>query len=314
MSATTLLNVEAALGSIGSTGSAPVTLGPLTLQGVEVPSVLNVGGEQSLAVRKLLGGAHVIQTMGPDPAPITLSGMFTGPGALGRAQQLAGLRDVGMPLRLGFAGVSLMVVIRPSSYTYQQQGAVIPFQVTVEIQPTVVAAPSSGPSALSSLVGPDIASAATAVSNGIAQGSAFASDVIAQTQSVVGQITPFANLLGVGGPLAAASNQLTAAGGLAIAGTNFAAAPAAAASTITALSSACASLQTTIDQSGANIEGITAAAGPGNLVADMPSLLALTANMGAHAAAVQAGAYAGRATLNVQLASGTTTTPGLTHA
>ena len=314
MSATTLLNVEAALGSIGSTGSAPVTLGPLTLQGVEVPSALNVGGEQSLAIRKLLGGAHVIQSMGPDPAPITLAGMFTGPGALARAQQLAGLRDAGMPLRLAFAGVSLMVVIRPASYTYQQQGAVIPFSLTVEVQPTVPAASSTTPSALSSLVGPDIASAATTISNTVAQASAYAGAVTGQLQAVVGQVAPVANLLGAGGLLAGVEDKLTVVGTLAGAGTNFAAAPAAAASAITGLSGACASLQTTIEQAGANIEGITAAAGPGNLVADMPSLLALTTNMGVQAAAVQAGAYAGRATLNVQLASGTTTTPGLVHS
>ncbi len=309
-----LLNLETAIGSLGNTGTAPVTLGGLLLQGVEVPSRLAVGGDQALAVHKLIGGARVIQAMGPDPAPITLEGMFTGPGALARAQQLTALRDAGKPLRLGFAGVSLMVVIRPASYTYQQQGNVIPFQVTVEVQPTTAAASSTTPSALSALVGPDIASALTTVSNTVAQASAYAGAVVGQAQAIVGQITPVANLIGAGGLLAGVEDKLTVVGTLASAGTNFAAAPAAAASAITGLQSAGADLTTTLTQAGSNLTGLSAAANPGDLVADIPSLQAAIASAGAASAAATASGFLNRSVLNVQQAAGMTTTPALVHS
>ena len=309
-----LLNLESALGSLGRNSSTPVTLGGITLEGVEVPDRLTVAGDQALIVHKMIGGDRVIQAMGPDPAPITLAGMFTGPGALARAQQLAAMRDAGRQLRLAFAGVSLMVVIRPASYTYQQQGAVIPFSVGVEVQPSVPAASSTTPSALSSLVGPDVASAATAISNTVAQASATAGAAAGQLQAVVGQVAPVAGLIGAGGLLAGVEDRLTAVGTLASAGTNFAAAPAAAASAITGLQAAGADLNATLAQAGANLEGLSAAAGPGNLVADMPSLMAAVANAGAAAAAATAGGFVNRATINVQLASGATPTPAQVHS
>lgn len=128
-----LLNLETALGSLGRTSSPPVTLGTLTLTDVEVSNALEIGGKQELVVHKLVGGDRVIQVMGPDPDPIILAGMFTGPGAQVCALQLTKMCDVGSPVRLGFPGGSLMVVIRPVTYTYQQQGAVIPFRVTVKV-------------------------------------------------------------------------------------------------------------------------------------------------------------------------------------
>ena len=309
-----LLNFETAIGSLGNVGTAPVTLGGLLLQGVEVPSRLAIGGDQALTIHKLIGGDRVMQAMGPDPAPIELAGMFTGPGALARAQQLMALRDVGRPLRLAFAGISLMVVIRPASYTYQQQGAVIPYSLSVEVQPTVAAATSSAPSALSSLVGPDVASAVTAVSNTVAQASAYAGAVAGQLQAVVGQVAPVASLIGAGGLLAGVEDRLTVVGTLAGAGTNFAAAPAAAASAISGLQAAGAGLTATLTGAGANLVGISAAAGSGNLVADMPSLMAAIASAGAASAAATAGGFLNRSAINVQLASGVTATPALVHS
>ena len=309
-----LLNLETAIGSLGGFGKAPVTLGGLLLQGVEVPSRLAVGGDQALTVHKLIGGDRVIQAMGPDPAPITLEGMFTGAGALSRALQLTALRDAGQPVRLGYAGVSLMVVIRPAGYTYQQQGAVIPFQVTVEIQPTVASTASSTPSALSALVGPDVASAVTAVSNTVAQVSAYAGAVAGQLQAVVGQVAPVASLIGAGGLLARVEDRLTVVGTLAGAGSNFAAAPAAAASAITGLQTAGADLTATLTGAGANLTGISAAAGSGNLVADMPSLQSAIASAGAASAAATAAGFTNRSLINVQSAAGLTPTPAVVHS
>ncbi|MGI4945763.1 MAG: hypothetical protein ACRYHQ_35260 [Janthinobacterium lividum] len=301
-----ILNLETALGSLGRTSSAPVTLGPLVLTGVEVPDALAIGGQQALVIHKLVGGDRIIQSMGPDPDPITLAGMFTGPGAQARAIHLATLRDAGKPVRLGYPGGSLMVVIRPASYVYRLQGTVIPFQVTVEVLPTTVPPATASPAALSDLVRPDLASAATTISNTISTASAYAGVVAEQAQAIVGQVVPVANLVGAGGLLAGVEDRLTVVSGLATAGTNFAAAPAAAASALSGLQSAGTDLMTTINQAGANIQGIQAAAPAGSLFADATSMQALIANAGALSGAVSAGGLVNRASANTSLAAGIT--------
>ncbi len=310
-----LLNLETAIGSLSRLASSgAVTLGGMILTGVEVPSALKIAGEQQLAVTTLLGGDRVIRAMGPNPAPISLSGMFIGPDAQSRAETLARMHDAGRQLRLSIAGLSFMVVIQSSSYTYQQQGAVVPFEVTVVIQPTIPAASSTTPSALSSLVGPDIASAATTISNTVAQASAAAGAVAGQLQAVVEQVAPVAGLIGAGGLLAGVDDKLTVVGTLTGAGVNFAAAPAAAASVITGLQSAGANLNATLAQAGTNLEALSAAAGRGNLVANMTDLQAAIASAGAASAAATAGGFLNRATINVQSAAGLTPTPAVVHS
>ncbi|MGI4945054.1 MAG: hypothetical protein ACRYHQ_31585 [Janthinobacterium lividum] len=310
-----VLSIETALGSLSRLAStSSVTLGPLTLTGVEVPSVLRVGGSQGLAMQQLVGGDRIIQPMGDNPDPIELSGMFIGPGAQSRGEALNRLRAMGAPLRLSIAGLSFMVTIANSGYSYAQQGAVIPFTVQLVIQPTVAPASSTSPSALANLVGPDIASAAATVSGTISTVSAYAANTISTVQSVTPQLSPIANMIGAGGLLAGVSDKLTVAGGLAGAGINFAAAPAAAASVIGGLQSAGTGLMAMIGQAGANLTTLSANAGSGRLVADMGSLALATQNAGVVAGAVQAGGLLNRASANATLAAGLTPSAAVVHA
>ena len=94
------------------------------------------------------------------------------------------------------------------------------------------------------------------------------------------------------------------AGTLASAGTNFGAAPTAAASMVAGLQAAGSDLMNTIGQAGANLESISGAAPAGSLFSDAASLQAAMANAGALSAAVQGGAYINRAALNTSLAAG----------
>ena len=76
------------------------TLGPITFQAFEVPERISLGGRQRLVVHALPGGGRVVDTMGPEEAPIRWSGMFSGANATERVRMLERLRRAGDVLEL----------------------------------------------------------------------------------------------------------------------------------------------------------------------------------------------------------------------
>jgi len=58
-----------------------LVLGPVAFQDFEIPSAINFGGRQRLAVHQLTNGRRVVDTMGPDASEIGFSGVFSGPDA-----------------------------------------------------------------------------------------------------------------------------------------------------------------------------------------------------------------------------------------
>ncbi len=303
------LNTITTLSSLGFIGnSAPVQLGSMTLAGVEVPSLLRVDGEQFLAVTTLPGGARTIQALGDNPASLTLSGLFVGPSALQRAEQMQAMRRAAAQIRLSVSRISTAVVVKSFSYTIRDKGSVCPYQITLEIMPSLSAAADSIAS-LTSLVGSDLASAITSVTGTLSDVAQTAQTAIAQTQTIIGQVTPLASLVGLGGPLSKVGNALSTANVLAQASTNFAAIPSSAATLVSSLGTAGASLMDTIAQSGGSLSGISAAAPSGAFVSDGPSLAAATGYAGVLAGAVQAGALVNRASGNAALATSAASLP-----
>ena len=59
-------------------GYGTVTLGPVQLSGMALPTMLPIGGKQTLKIHKLPGGQRVIDVMGQDDSPISWSGIFDG--------------------------------------------------------------------------------------------------------------------------------------------------------------------------------------------------------------------------------------------
>ena len=55
-----------------------LTLGSIVFDGFEVPSRVEFGGEQQLAVHKLIGGARVIDALGRDDAALRWRGVLSG--------------------------------------------------------------------------------------------------------------------------------------------------------------------------------------------------------------------------------------------
>ena len=92
-------------------GVAPVILGPIALQGFEVPESITIGGAQRLAIHRLPGGARVIDALGPDDAEVTWSGIATGPDAVLRIRILDTLRRSGLPVPLAWDAHAYTVLV-----------------------------------------------------------------------------------------------------------------------------------------------------------------------------------------------------------
>lgn len=101
----------------------------------EVPEVIHLGSSQDLAVKKLIGGNRVIDSLGADPKSITWSGIFFptqgGQSALDRVQQLKAIMDAGQPIALAFDELYYQVFISEFEPDYQFYR--IPYKITCEV-------------------------------------------------------------------------------------------------------------------------------------------------------------------------------------
>lgn len=92
--------------------SAAPILGPITFAGFEVPEMITFGGKQKLVVHTLPGGRRVIDAMGPDEAPISWTGVFSGPTAADRVRTLERYRRLGSVLTLTWASWRFQTIIQ----------------------------------------------------------------------------------------------------------------------------------------------------------------------------------------------------------
>jgi hypothetical protein len=96
-----------------------LTLGPVAFAGFEIPSSIALGGKQRLAIHKLPGGIRIIDAMGPDPADLGWSGIFTGPDAAERARILDTMRIAGLEVLLSWDAFLYTVVIESFEADYR---------------------------------------------------------------------------------------------------------------------------------------------------------------------------------------------------
>ena len=109
-----------------------LTLGPVAFAGFELPSSITLGGRQRLAIHLLPGGLRIIDALGPDPADIAFSGIFTGPDAADRARLLDSLRVAGMALPLAWDAFTYSVVIENFEADYRSPWW-IPYRVSCAV-------------------------------------------------------------------------------------------------------------------------------------------------------------------------------------
>lgn len=134
-----------------------VILGGVVFTDFAVPDKINFGGKQTLAIHKAIGGQRTINPTGADPDPITWSGKFRGPGALGSAQAVDAMRIAGLPVSLSWLGLSYSVIVsqfKGETEKYYE----VPYTVTCEVVTDPNQLAGGAPASLTSLVGADLSS------------------------------------------------------------------------------------------------------------------------------------------------------------
>ena len=109
-----------------------VLLGPILLQGFEIPQHITWGGRQKLAVHSLPGGERVIDSLGRDDIDVSWSGIFTGPSAGARARALDRMRADGLVWPLTWSTYFYSVVIKSLTLDYARSNW-LPYQISCTV-------------------------------------------------------------------------------------------------------------------------------------------------------------------------------------
>lgn len=109
-------------------GGGTVTLGPFSFEDTEVPQKIPYGGQQILAVQKMIGGARQINTLGPDPRDIQWTGTMRGPDRADRAAALVQMMTSGKSFPLAWGSEYLEVVVR--AFTPVTQAFFVTYTIT----------------------------------------------------------------------------------------------------------------------------------------------------------------------------------------
>lgn len=137
-------------------------LGSVIFQGFEIPEQLPLGGDQSISVHKLLGGARVIDAMGPDDREIEWKGLLFGFDAISRARLIDAMRVAGQEVPLLVDSEMRNVVVRQFHWDYQRA-----YQIPYTIACVVSSTPflGLGPTSLDDLVTIDLAAVGGLISS-----------------------------------------------------------------------------------------------------------------------------------------------------
>jgi hypothetical protein len=133
-----------------------LVLGGIVFKDYEIPAKVNFGGEQKLAVHKLLGGARVVDAMGPDDCDMSWHGRFQGENATGRARALDALRVSGAQVPLVFGAFFYLVVVSRVECEYERSYQ-IPYSVTCTVVQSALGGFAAFPVSLDTLVSADMA-------------------------------------------------------------------------------------------------------------------------------------------------------------
>lgn len=134
-------------------------LGPMLLQGFELPQNIRWGGSQKLAIHRLPGGERVIDSLGRDDADISWSGVFAGQDGTLRARALDLMRADGLVWPLTWSTFFFSVVIKSLAVDYGK-GNWLPYRLTCTVVRDEAAALVSEVLSLAGRVLGDLSSAA----------------------------------------------------------------------------------------------------------------------------------------------------------
>ncbi len=107
-------------------------LGSVVFRDFEIPSGINFGGRQRLAIHELANGRRVVDSIGPDESEISFSGTFSGADATLRARLLNSLRATGGASKLTWDVFVYTVVLSNFEASYENP-AWIPYHISCTI-------------------------------------------------------------------------------------------------------------------------------------------------------------------------------------
>ncbi len=178
-----------------------LTLGPVAFAGFELPSSITLGGRQRLAIHRLPGGVRIIDALGPEPADIGWSGIFTGPDAADRARLLDTMRVMGSSMVLSWDAFLYTVLIEsftadyrsPWWIPYRLSCSVLQDEVNLAASVVTALAPSltadltaAAPYAATAAVAVNVAGATTAGTNAYTAATMALGDTVTNLDGQIG--------------------------------------------------------------------------------------------------------------------------------
>ncbi|UGY23715.1 hypothetical protein HU675_0038180 [Bradyrhizobium septentrionale] len=141
-------------------------LGGFAFEDFSVPNEMPGGGNQAMVVHKLPGGSRVIDTLGPDDAPVAFTGQMFADNAFDQALALDAMRVAGEVIPLIWGGQTKQVVIEKFTFKVKR----LPNWVTYDISCVVAQDPTQGDltavdSSVDSNVSSDLSSASSAATD-----------------------------------------------------------------------------------------------------------------------------------------------------
>jgi hypothetical protein len=146
-----------------SMANVTLRLGPIYFSEFELPSQVNFGGEQRLTVHRLTDGRRVVDCMGRDEADITFAGVFSGPNATVRAREVDSLRVGGEITLLTWDEFVYSVIVNRFDAEYQTN-TWIPYRLKCLIVRDEAYSPMIEQTPLQSSVVADVSNACAGVS------------------------------------------------------------------------------------------------------------------------------------------------------
>lgn len=184
-----------------------LTLGPVAFAGFELPSSITFGGRQRLAIHRLPGGVRIIDALGPDPADIAFSGIFSGPDAADRARLLDTIRVNGLALPLAWDAFLYTVILARFEANYQSPWW-IPYKISCTVVRDEAAAAVSTILDLGSTVSADLLSAGVLGSSAMSAVAAAGAIVIGTPAYAAAQTAIASTLSGIATQIAATEPSL----------------------------------------------------------------------------------------------------------
>lgn len=176
----------------------------------EIPSEIPFGGQQRVAIHKLVGGVRVIDSLGRDDRALTWSGILMGKSAADRAGYLDSFRADGKARSLSWGPRSYMVIVQDFTPVYRRQYEIF-YTISCEVVTDLTQPATQVPTPpIDAAIGDDLSSASS-LSDSI--GDSTLSSLMGGLDSAISGVSSFAHasqsvIAGVLQPLAAVQSHV----------------------------------------------------------------------------------------------------------